>query len=212
METTIKVKAWCPSRVTLVGIATALLVVAAGFWFVLWLGARSRNERLAVEKIERVGGTVSHSFTGPEWLQYGPGLLTRLIPIRPVSVSLSGDRITDAVLTDVAELDSVIEVSVGSSEITVEGLKRIAGMKNLRILWLGSPTTDGWLKQLSGLTNIRTLHVESKQVTDEGLKHVVSIPNLEALYIDSPQVTERGVGNLRAALPNCKTTRVKHYE
>ena len=64
---------------------------------------------------------------------------------------------------------------------------------------------DGWIKEyLSGLRHAEILNINSPNVTDEGLSHVVDLKRLQWLCLVRSQVTERGVEELRRAIPGLK--------
>ncbi|TET21777.1 MAG: hypothetical protein E3J71_08485, partial [Candidatus Stahlbacteria bacterium] len=63
-----------------------------------------------------------------------------------------------------------------SSEIDDAGLKHLAGLTNLRWLWLGgTDITDAGLALLKGLTNLRGLGLGGTNITDAGLGHLTGL-------------------------------------
>jgi hypothetical protein len=64
---------------------------------------------------------------------------------------------------------------------------------------------DGWIKEyLSGLRHVEILNINSPNVTDEGLSHLVDLRRLQRLSLVRTRVTERGVEELRRAIPGLK--------
>ena len=64
---------------------------------------------------------------------------------------------------------------------------------------------DGWIKEnLSGLRHVEILNINSPNVTDEGLSHLVDLKSLQRLGLVRSRVTERGVEELRRAIPGLK--------
>jgi hypothetical protein len=64
---------------------------------------------------------------------------------------------------------------------------------------------DGWIKEyLSGLRHVEILNINSPNVTDEGLSHLVDLKRLQRLCLVRSRVTERGVEELRRAIPGLK--------
>jgi hypothetical protein len=64
---------------------------------------------------------------------------------------------------------------------------------------------DGWIKEnLSGLRHVEILNINSPNVTDEGLSYLVDLKRLQRLNLVRTRVTERGVEELRRAIPGLK--------
>ena len=114
------------------------------------------------------------SFWKDGWLAELP------VPLVPFGLDLSGTRVTDA------------------------GLKELAGLKSLQSLNLWDTlVTDAGLKELGGLTSLQSLDLKSTRVTDAGLKELAGLKSLQRLYLYDTRVTDKGVAELRKALPGC---------
>ncbi len=73
----------------------------------------------------------------------------------------------------VAKDQPIVRVELSRTKVTDAGLKHLAGLKQLRTLYLDhTKVTDAGLKHLSGLRQLQWLHLGHTQVTDAGLKHL----------------------------------------
>jgi hypothetical protein len=99
------------------------------------------------------------------------------------------------------------------AKVTDAGLKELASLnKQLQSLDLeGAHVTDAGLKELAGLTGLKQLQSLNlgfcQNVTDAGLEHLAGLKQLQMLYLNSTGVTDRGVADLKKALPNLKIER-----
>ena len=85
----------------------------------------------------------------------------------------------------------------------------MATFKSLTALDLyRSDVGDEGLKELAALKNLAVLDLGETIVSDKGLKELASFKTLTTLnLIYTFRVTEKGVAELRQALPNCRITR-----
>jgi len=119
---------------------------------------------------------------------------------------------------------SVEMLYFSSSQITDAELARIAGLTQLRHLWLGgthvvakgpvinndiadrglahisvinNDITDRGLAHISRLTQLQDLQVDEAQITDKGLAHLARLTQLNYLSLsDNPQITDAGLAHL----------------
>ena len=118
---------------------------------------------------------------------------------------LTGPKITDAGLRELAKLQNLTHLNLESTKITDAGLKEVAKLQNLT--WLGldaTKVTDAGLKELAKLQKLRWLGLRHTQITDQGLKEVAKLQNLIFLSLNGTKVTKEGAAELKKALPNCK--------
>ncbi|MDW7995999.1 MAG: leucine-rich repeat domain-containing protein [Gemmatales bacterium] len=118
---------------------------------------------------------------------------------------LSDTRITDAGLKELATLKKLKTLHLCGTGLTDVGLKELAALQNLTTLDLSdTPITDAGLKELAALKNLTTLDLENTRITDAGLKELARLKSLAVLYVDGgTKVTQRGIAELRKALPRC---------
>jgi beta-lactamase regulating signal transducer with metallopeptidase domain len=122
------------------------------------------------------------------------------------------NELTDRSLADLAGLTNLKCLylpsvgSVGSKKegyyCTDNGLKDLARLQLLEDLLVGSPAiTDAGLAHLAELTRLKTLRINAKLVTNEGLPRLSNLKSLQTLQLDTPEVTLSGLNRLNA-LPN----------
>ncbi len=80
-------------------------------------------------------------------------------------------------------------------------LKNLDRLERLHIMYL--PITDSGLTHIKGLSELEILKLEQINITDAGLVHLHGLTQLQELTIRNTQVTTAGLENLRSALPNC---------
>lgn len=104
--------------------------------------------------------------------------------------------------------DEVTEVDLGLSGVTDNGLRHLAGLKNLTSLnlsgYAGSgKVTDAGLEHLAALPSLAKLDLAGSGVTDAGLKRLADFPSLTSLKLTDTRITNAGVQHL-AGLKNLK--------
>lgn len=142
------------------------------------------------------------------------------------SLNLTGTRVTDVGLKELAQCGNLKELGLASTQITDAGLKELKGLKNLKaldlsftqitdvglgnlrecksisILDLGHSTiTDAGLKDVGHLGNLTALSLIGTPVTDVGIKELSVLENLTSLRVLLTEVTERGAMDLKQSLP-----------
>ena len=80
-------------------------------------------------------------------------------------------------------------------------LKNLDRLERLHIMYL--PITDSGLTHIKGLNELEILKLEQINITDAGLVHLHGLTQLQEVTIRNTQVTTAGLENLRSALPNC---------
>jgi internalin A len=169
------------------------------FWYtalpavLLFAGTvRAGDEDETVAAIKKLGGTVIHFDNDSK---------------KPVQqVFLPGKKVMDADLKQLANLPKLELLHLsGASKITDEGVKHLAGLKQLTNLSLASTQlTDAGLKQLTGLTELKKLSLSFTKITDAGVPDLSMLKGLEELGLPFTEVSADGVKKLQEALPKCK--------
>ena len=90
--------------------------------------------------------------------------------------------------------------------LTDVGFAAVAGMRNLKILYISCPgtgLTDNAMLSLQGCVNLETLYLINSSITDAGLRNLISIkkslPALKTIYLNYSQTTQGGRTDFTAA-------------
>jgi len=87
------------------------------------------------------------------------------------------NKVDDAVLSHVAGLTGLRELSIGPSRISDAGLAHLKPLKSLRRLYLQrNKIGNEGLAHLSGLVSLEELFLHATNVTDAGMAHLESLP------------------------------------
>jgi hypothetical protein len=165
----------------------------------------------------------------PAWMR---NILGCDIFIKPVSVHLEFQHITDDDLELLEGLNLSNQLALEYTPVTDAGLAHLQGLKQLEILWLGNTkvtdaglvylegwshlhflqlddtaVTDAGLLHLEGLAQLQEVFLQNTEVTDAGLEHLKGLNKLQLLYLYNTKVSDAGVAKLQKALPNCKIVR-----
>jgi Leucine-rich repeat (LRR) protein len=115
---------------------------------------------------------------------------------------LSGPQITDEGIKELAGLKNLQTLHLTFTKVTHVGLKSLAGLQELQSLNLsGAQVTDAALKALAGFRKMQTLGLAAGRFTDDGLKELARLKNLHYVDLSFTKVTGTGVAELQKALP-----------
>ena len=169
---------------------TILLIVAVvmvGCGTTGWVSDPSNPQNVFVEKVIRYK------------LKKPTGELTKA-DLAKVTGLGSGDEIFDDGLQAGAWL---------RPQITDEGLKEVAKLKQLEGLYLGhTKITDVGLKEVAKLQQLSKLGLVNTKITDAGLKDVSKMQQLGRIFLTGTKVTDAGVTELKKALPKCRIYKI----
>jgi hypothetical protein len=99
----------------------------------------------------------------------------------------------------------VIHVDLGFTKMTDSGLKELAALKQLKVLFLHrTRVTNSGLKELAGLAQLEKLYLGATQVTDAGLKELRGLKRLTIVDLRFTRVTRAGAADLQKSLPMVK--------
>ena len=99
----------------------------------------------------------------------------------------------------------VIRVNLGFTKMTDAGLRELAALKRLKVLYLHrTKVTDAGLKDLAGFGHLEKLYLGATRVTDAGLKELRGLKRLAILDLRFTRVTRGGAAELQKALPMLK--------
>ncbi len=87
--------------------------------------------------------------------------------------------------------NNIVELEIGFSDVTDEGLEAVASMPNLEKLYLQKTSiTDEGLAHLAGLTQLRYLNLYGTQVSDDAFEHLIDLPRLKSLFVWETNVSK----------------------
>jgi hypothetical protein len=157
--------------------------------------AATADEASAVAVLKKVGATVLYEGNDPKK------------PVR--SIYLPGKKVTDAHLKHLKELKKLEFVRLDAApNITDEGVKELASLEQLKDVGLGSTkVTDAGVKHLTKLKNLTNLNLNFTKVTDASVNELAKLEKLTTLGVQFTQMTPEGITKLQAALPKCKIHR-----
>jgi hypothetical protein len=191
-----------------------VLLVSLGMSWVAVKIERGRQQKEAVEEIEKLGGLVAYDYqqvyrsvgpSGPVWLRnwLGKDLFATVVEVR--FTSASG---TDAELEHLKGMTQLQKLDLHGTQVTDAGLEHLEGMTKLQALWLHeTKVSDAGLEYLKGMTQLQVLTLSGTKVTDAGLVHLEGLTQLEALLLIDTHVTHEGLKRLSRALPKCMIVR-----
>lgn len=103
------------------------------------------------------------------------------------------------------EMENLVWLHLGGTDVTDQGLPHLAGLTSLTRLHLErTKVSDAGLAHLKDLQNLAYLNLYQTGITDAGLAHLEGLKGLKNLYLWQAKVTEAGVEKLQQALPDCK--------
>lgn len=134
--------------------------------------------------------------------------LARLPNLQKVHISAS--KIGDGSLAVFGRMPSIQELSLQGNAFTDAGLAHLAGMVQLRSLWVGRsklPITDAGVRHLAKLTSLEQLDLGSAgddpAIGDAAVESFLGMKSLRQLYLGKTRMTADGVGRL-LTLPELK--------
>ena len=125
-----------------------------------------------------------------------------------VEFHLRGRELTDEGLRPVAALKNVVVLNLRDTQITSAGLVHLKGLSKLRRLHLErTQIGDEGIENLAGLDNLEYLNLYGTKITDKVLDQLAGLKNLKQLYVWQTGVTKEGADKLKRTLPGVKVVR-----
>ena len=149
---------------------------------------QERNQKVAAEEIEKLGGKVKSEVT---WL----GRLLRDNSLVSVTqANLFGTRITDTELLHFQNLRQLQILELTITKVSDDGLAYLQGVKRLEVLILDNTgISDPGLARLEGLSRLLVLVLDNTKVTDAGLVHLEGLKHLRWLHLNNTIITDAGL-------------------
>ncbi len=120
------------------------------------------------------------------------------------TIRVQQQRVTDSNVRDLAGLDHLVELELGQSELTAEGVHTLQTLPNFRRLTLrGRPVDDAMLLEICRIPTVRYLNLPHTTITDDGLVALDKRPQLVQLRLGSDRLTDAGLEHI-AALPKLR--------
>ena len=99
---------------------------------------------------------------------------------------VSNGQIGDGALAVFGRLPRLESLSLQGNSFSDEGLGALAGLKQLKSLWIGMnhrPITDAGVRHLGGLTTLEELDLQGSQIGDQGVAALKNLKQLRDLYL-----------------------------
>ena len=188
------------------------ITLAVLFSFVLMGSFAAQAEEGAdsaiVQKVEQLGGKVMKIAQNDDGLEVYFHLGRNHDGLRQFETPKPGDpkpAALDGELGILKEVENLVWLHLGGTDVTDEGLPHLAGLSSLTRLHLErTKVSDAGLANLKDLQNLNYLNLYQTGITDAGLAHLEGLTGLKNLYLWQTKVTEAGVEKLQKALPDCK--------
>ena len=118
---------------------------------------------------------------------------------------LRGRKISAATLAVVTQLPRVTALNLRDTRVTNEMLSLVARLPELRRLHLErTQIGDAGIARLTGLQHLKYLNLYQTKITDGAVPHLIRIDSLRSLYVWDSGVSQQGLQNLKAGLPETK--------
>jgi hypothetical protein len=190
----------------------------------------ARQKRLAVSRVEQIGGSAWWDVTSDPDITIAPIWLTSRLPpeyfgavasvsvpnaadnqlelLQPftllVSLQLWNSLVSDDGLRRVSQLRTLTSLNLGGDSFTDDGLSHLNQLTQLKQLWLRSSRIHGpALQHLTPLSGLKELCIDCAAITDGDIQHLSGLTHLEWLTLVGTQVTEAGALRLFEHLPEC---------
>ncbi len=119
-----------------------------------------------------------------------------------IGFQVMGKELDDEGLAKLSEVQGIVVLNLGYTQITDAGMGAMGKHTSLRYLHLTKTTlTDAGLPQLSNLQKLEYLNLYGTKVSDKSIPHLTKLKNLRKLFIGETEITDKGIAKLKAAIP-----------
>lgn len=159
------------------------------------------------DMIERLGGTVTKTYFGSQWVERGLGYVPgggRVLRnlSTPVAADVRRTSVGDEEIREIAQLDRLHTLLLDRTQISDQACRSLARLRELRVLTLSDTEIgDEGLYYLRNNARLAVLDLDQTRVTGAGLRHLQSLVNLKDLSLSGTGVTGPYLAHL-SALPN----------
>lgn len=174
-------------------LAVPALVIAVAIVAVLWQVYQKARLNAAIQT--RGGYVYTNYYSGnlpTAWLPW-PGNRTGGTY---TNITLDNCNVTDSWLAkhDLSRLSGELTVSLSGNPISDDGLRHLARYRRVSFMQLGETSiTDDGLAHLRDCDDLYGLSLNDTAVTDAGLPHLDGLPQLSSLDVRSTAVTDAGI-------------------
>lgn len=97
----------------------------------------------------------------------------------------------------------VRDLYLGNTDINDHGLAQLTSLTDLHELDLQycENVSDAGMKHIAALSNLRILYLAYTQVSDDGLLLLKSLHNLEQIYTEGSRISPAGITTLKQSIP-----------
>ena len=198
-----------------------LIVLTLPCVWVAYQTERARSQARSVRDVQAIGGMLQFDYQlksgnydpnatpdAPAWLvetvgeEYFRRPITLDLAYRHLSRIRSGEPIASnddlQLLRGLPDLETL---EIGDKrQVTDDGLVHLAGLKNLRVLYLYRTGVQGeGLKHLRGLKQLESVSLDGTPATDEAAKQIAQLPRLRWLAMDNTRITDEALVHLAKA-------------
>ena len=114
-------------------------------------------------------------------------------------LSLNGTQVTDEGLAKLASLQRLEDLNLGDTKITGTGFANVkfTSLKKLSFRECNKLTVDGF-KQIVKCQNLEKLNLIKSNIEDPFLQEIAKLPRLKTLWVDHTKVTNAGLPYLNS--------------
>ena len=130
---------------------------------------------------------------------HDPTWLSGLVHLESLSLARTG--ISGKPLRDL-QRDGLRVLNLSGTRVTDDDLAEVAQLKYLEVLALQDTRVSGaGLEKLAGMQRLNVLNLSNSRITDADLRHFISMPNLRIVHAAGCSISDRAVDGMRKQLP-----------
>lgn len=173
--------------------AILVLVLTTTVYFCVDIVSTYRREQQIIQKLKVIDGGIEFVYVGPEiipadWRGKHFDRIKKIHFNRPYPPT--------ELLSELRSLTKLESVYLRSTRLS--DLEPLRGLRNLKVLWLGSNRfTDDGLRPLEGFKSLEKLDLVRNPISDAGLQHIRPLTKLNQLALDKTQITNAGLKSLQ---------------
>src|SRR5882762_498014 len=135
-----------------------------------------------------------------QWIESIGGQVVRAQDGSIVEVSVARTWATDNDVARIAEIKTLKRLDLGTTYVTDRGIERLQGLQQLEELNLDTDefVTDAAMNYLKGNKNLRKLVLRGVDITDVGMQHIAAMTNLRSLDLSHTMLGDVGLESLPA--------------